>query len=42
MLRSGPSLRTLRTAVGVIGAGALITLGSAPPRWPTAPGPGWC
>lgn len=30
MLRSGPSLRTLRTAVGVIGAGALITLGGAP------------
>ncbi|WP_392965838.1 hypothetical protein [Streptomyces sp. LN245] len=30
MLRSGPSLRTLRRAVGVVGAGALITLGGAP------------
>ncbi|MFD8615524.1 hypothetical protein ACFV09_42740, partial [Streptomyces sp. NPDC059631] len=30
MPRSGPTLRTLRTAVGVLGAGALMTLGSAP------------
>ncbi|MFJ9721464.1 hypothetical protein ACIRP3_01830 [Streptomyces sp. NPDC101209] len=30
MLRSNPSLRTLRTAVGTIGAGALITLSTAP------------
>ncbi|MFF3890891.1 hypothetical protein [Streptomyces sp. NPDC001914] len=37
MLRSEPSLRTLRRAVGVVGAGALITLGSAPSAVADAP-----
>lgn len=40
MHRSRPSLRTLRRAVGVVGAGALITLGSAPSAMADGPGTG--